>query len=161
MFRRIRRKIFRLAIVSGAGAAAAYFFDPERGVARRKQTKDQAEALLRKRQADAERKAQHEANVAMGRAAEAQGAGVPRPVDDVEVVNVVRQSLAAVDVDTTDVAIDSVDGVVTVRGQVAGDEAKAVIERAVSETPGVFAVESFLHTPGTPAPNKAASLRAS
>ena len=48
MFKRIRRKIFRLAIVSGAGAAAAYFFDPERGVARRKQAKDQADALIRR-----------------------------------------------------------------------------------------------------------------
>jgi osmotically-inducible protein OsmY len=161
MFRRIRRKIFRLAIVSGAGAAAAYFFDPERGVARRKQAKDQAQAMLRKRQVEAEHKAQHEANVATGQAAEAEGAGVPRPVDDVEVVNVVRQSLAGLDVDTTDVAVNSVDGVVTVRGQVAGDEAKAAVEQAISGTPGVLAVESVLHTPGTPAPNKAASLKAS
>src|SRR5919202_305048 len=127
MFKKLRRKVFRLAIVSGAGAAAAYFFDPERGVARRKQAKDQADALIRRKQADAERKAQHAANVAMGEAAEAQGAGVPRPVDDVEVVNVVKQSLAAVDVDTTDVAIDSVDGVVTVRGQVAGEDDKVAI----------------------------------
>jgi hypothetical protein len=44
---------------------------------------------------------------------------------------------------------------------VAGDEAKAAVEQAISGTPGVLAVESFLHTPGTPAPNKAASLKAS
>ena len=99
--------------------------------------------------------------MALGEAAVAEGAGVPRPVDDVEVVNVVKQSLAGVDVDTTDVAVESVDGVVTVRGQVPGDDAKATVEQAVSATPGVIAVESFLHTPGTPAPNKAASLRAS
>ena len=161
MFKKLRRKVFRLAIVSGAGAAAAYFFDPERGVARRKQAKGQADALIRRKQADAEGKARHAANVAMGEAAEAQGAGVPRPVDDVEVVNVVKQSLARLSVDTTDVAVESVDGVVTLRGQVGGDDAQAEVERAVSETPGVVAVESFLHTPGTPAPNKAASLRAS
>ncbi len=161
MFRKIRRKVLRLAIVSGAGAAAAYFFDPERGVARRKQAKDQAEALIRRRQADAERQARHAENVAQGEAAKAQGAGVPRPVDDVEVVNVVKQALSGLDVDTADVAVESVDGVVTVRGQVASRDAVAAVERTISETPGVVEVQSFLHTPGTPAPNKAASLRAS
>ena len=161
MFRRIRRKIVRLAIVSGAGAAAAYFFDPDRGRARRAQARDQADAMMRRRQADAERQAQHAANVAAGEAAEAQGAGVPRPVDDVEVVNVVRQALSGLDVDTTDVKVESVDGVVTVRGQVASRDAVTAVENAISGTPGVVEVQSFLHTPGTPAPNKAASLRAS
>ena len=161
MFRRIRRKIFRLAIVSGAGAAAAYFFDPDRGRARRAQARDQAQALVRRQQAEAERQAQHAANVAAGEAAQAQGAGVPRPVDDVEVVNVVRQALSGLGVDTTDVTVESVDGVVTLRGQVPSREALTAVEGAVSGTPGVVEVQSFLHTPGTPAPNKAASLRAS
>ena len=161
MFKRIRRKIIRLAVVSGAGAAAAYYFDPERGVARRQQAKDQADALSRRRQADADRKSQHAANVAAGEAAEAQGAGVPRPVDDVEVVNVVKQSLGRLDVDTTNVTVESVDGIVTVRGEVPSGDAVSTIEQAVSGTPGVLEVQSFLHTPGTPAPNKAASLRAS
>ncbi|HEX2047042.1 MAG TPA: BON domain-containing protein [Acidimicrobiales bacterium] len=161
MFKRLRRKIVRLALVSGAGAAAAYFFDPERGVARRRQAQDQIEAKLRRRQADAEREARHAANVAQGEAAAAQGAGVPRPVDDVEVVNVVKQALAGLDVDTTNVTVESVDGIVTVRGEIPSREAKTAIEEAVTATPGVIEVQSFLHTPGTPAPNKAASLRAS
>jgi len=161
MFKRLRRKIVRLALVSGAGAAAAYFFDPERGVARRRQAQDQIDAKLRRRQADAERQARHAANVAQGEAAAAQGAGVPRPVDDVEVVNVVKQALAGLDVDTTNVTVESVEGVVTVRGEIASREAKATVEETVTGTPGVVEVQSFLHTPGTPAPNKAASLRAS
>lgn len=161
MFRKLRRKIVRLAVVSGAGAAAAYFFDPDRGKARRNQARDQAEALLRRRQEEAERKARYEANVAQGEAAKAAGAGVPRPVDDVEVVRVVEQALARLEVDVKDVKVESVDRVVTLRGQVDGREAKVAIEQAVSETPGVVEVQSFLHTPGTPAPNKAASLRAS
>ncbi len=161
MFKRLRRKVVRLAIVSGAGAAAAYFFDPERGVARRRQAKDQADALLPRRHADAEREARHEANVAQGEAATAQGAGVPRPVDDVEVVNLVKQTLGGLDVDTTNVTVESVDGVVTVRGEIPSRDAQATVEQAISSTPGVIEVQSFLHTPGTPAPNKAASLRAS
>jgi len=161
MFRRLRRKVIRLALVSGAGAAAAYFFDPERGVARRRQAQDQIDAKLRRRQADAERQARHAANVAQGEAAQAQGAGVPRPVDDVEVVNVVKQALGRLEVDTSNVTVESVDGVVTVRGEIASREAKTAVEEAVTAAPGVIEVQSFLHTPGTPAPNKAASLRAS
>ena len=161
MFRRLRRKLFRFVAVTGAGAAAAYFFDPETGRARRAQTRDRAQAFLRRRQAQAERQARHATNVAAGRAAEAQGAGVPRPADDVEVVRAVKQALAAVDVETSDVTVESVDRVVTLRGQVPSRKALQTIEQTVSATPGVFEVQSYLHTPGTPAPNKAASLRAS
>jgi len=46
MFRKLRRKIVRLAFVSGAGAAATYFFDRERGVERREQAKAKAASLL-------------------------------------------------------------------------------------------------------------------
>ena len=161
MFRTLRRKIVRFAVVSGAGAAAAYFFDPEQGRARRAKTRDQAQSRLRRREADAERMARHQANVAAGQAAQAQGAGVPRPTDDVDVVQVVKQTLAGLDVETTDVTVESVDHIVTLRGQIASREAREKIEQAVSGTPGVVEVQSFLHTPGTPAPNKAASLRVS
>lgn len=161
MFRKLRRKVFRVAAVSGAGAAAAYFFDPETGRARRAQTRDQAQAFLRRRREDAERLARHEANVAAGEAAEAQGAGITRPTDDVDVVQAVKQTLSSVDAESTDVTVESVDRVVTLRGQVPSREAREQIENAVSQTPGVIEVQSFLHTPGTPAPNKAASLRAS
>jgi hypothetical protein len=48
MFRKLRRKIFRLAVVSGAGAAATYFLDPDRGVERREQAKEKANSLLKR-----------------------------------------------------------------------------------------------------------------
>ena len=48
MFRAIRKKLFRLAIVSGAGAAANYFFDKDRGEQRRAQAKEKANSLLGK-----------------------------------------------------------------------------------------------------------------
>jgi len=53
MFRSLRRKLFRLIVVSGAGAAANYFFDSERGPQRRSQAKDQANGLLKRTGADA------------------------------------------------------------------------------------------------------------
>ncbi|HVL07082.1 MAG TPA: hypothetical protein VM388_13915 [Acidimicrobiales bacterium] len=63
MFRTIRKKIFRLAFVSGVGAAASYFFDKERGDQRRAQVKEKANGLMGKSsgggswQADSERSA--------------------------------------------------------------------------------------------------------
>lgn len=161
MFRRLRRKVVRLAVVSGAGAAAAYFFDPQNGRARRAQTRDQVNARLRRRQVEAEREARYEADVAQGQAVRAHGGGVPRPQDDVDVAQQVRQALAEVDVDIADVTVESVDGVVTLRGQVASGDGMRAVEEAAGRAAGVIEVQSFLHTPGTPAPNKAASLRAS
>jgi len=48
MFRTLRRKIFRLALVSGAGAAANYFFDSERGEQRREEAKAKADTMLKR-----------------------------------------------------------------------------------------------------------------
>jgi hypothetical protein len=53
MFRTLRRKIFRLAFVSGAGAAATYFLDRERGQERREQAKAKADSLLKRGDAGA------------------------------------------------------------------------------------------------------------
>jgi len=46
MFRKLRRKVVRLVVVSGAGAAATYFFDRERGPERREQAKEKAASLV-------------------------------------------------------------------------------------------------------------------
>lgn len=64
MFRTIRKKLFRLAIVSGAGAAANYFFDKDRGEQRRAQAKDKANSLMGKGSGGAswQPQAEHSAN---------------------------------------------------------------------------------------------------
>jgi hypothetical protein len=46
MFRKLRRKVVRLVVVSGAGAAATYFFDRDRGPERREQAKEKAASLV-------------------------------------------------------------------------------------------------------------------
>ena len=48
MFRAIRKKLFRLIVVSGAGAAASYFFDKDKGEERRAQAKEKANGLMGK-----------------------------------------------------------------------------------------------------------------
>ena len=60
MFRTIRKKIFRLAFVSGVGAAAAYFFDKEKGVERRAQVKEKANGVMGKASPDGSWQAQTE-----------------------------------------------------------------------------------------------------
>jgi len=54
-----------------------------------------------------------------------------------------------------------VDGRATLRGQVHDGAQMQAVQEAVASAPGVRMVESWLHLPGEPAPNKAASLRAS
>lgn len=60
MFRTIRKKIFRLAFVSGVGAAASYFFDKDKGVERRAEVKEKANGLMGKASAGGSWQAQTE-----------------------------------------------------------------------------------------------------
>ena len=60
MFRTIRKKIFRLAFVSGVGAAATYFFDKDKGEERRAQAKERANGLMGKAAAGGSWQAQPE-----------------------------------------------------------------------------------------------------
>jgi hypothetical protein len=50
---------------------------------------------------------------------------------------------------------------VILRGQLDSGDEMHRIEEAVRKVPGVTAVTSLLHMPGTPAPNKAEALAAS
>jgi osmotically-inducible protein OsmY len=155
------RKGLWTATAGAAGAAVAYFFDPDRGRARRNRTKDQAAAALRRRKAEAEREARYLEGRAEGAAVEARGAGQPKPQDDVDVTHAVRQAFSAAGVTTEDVTIEAVDGVVTLRGQVASEDEKQRVEEAAGSAAGVREVQSWLHLPGQPAPNKAEALQAS
>lgn len=155
------RKGLWTAMAGAAGAAVAYFLDPDRGRARRNRTKDQAAAALRRRKADAERQARYQEGRAEGAAIEARGGGQPRPQDDVDVTHAVRQAFTAAGASTEDVTVEAVDGVVTLRGQVASEDDKRRLEEAAGSAAGVREVQSWLHLPGQPAPNKADALRAS
>jgi osmotically-inducible protein OsmY len=82
-------------------------------------------------------------------------------VDDHAVAEHLRALLARLDVDTREVNVEVVDGVVRLRGQVIDHEAEGRIMQTVDGEPGVAQIENLLHLPGQPAPNKAAALRAS
>jgi osmotically-inducible protein OsmY len=156
-FRRIRR-LSTMMVGGSIGAAATYLFDPDRGRSRRARLSDQLQAQLRRARRAGEARARYAKGQAQGRRARAEGAGTPRPVDDVEVVNAVRQALARLDVPTHDINIEVVDGLATLRGQVGTSSEMSRVEQCVREVSGVREVRSFLHLPQTPAPNKATSL---
>lgn len=57
--------------------------------------------------------------------------------------------------------INVVNGVVTVRGELPNQGEIDDLVKRIQSIPNVKGVESFLHLPGTPAPNKVESIRAS
>jgi hypothetical protein len=154
-----RRGPGRLAVLSGAlaGAAAAYFFDPERGRARRAQAIDWSGARLRR--------GWHAVNRLAARTGSNASAfpqrmvslrSSPRPADDLTLRDRVESEVFRdADLPKGQINIDVESSVVTIRGQVDNAFQIANVEKAVLNVPGVGGVENLLHVSGTPAPNKA------
>ena len=144
-----------------AGAAAAYFWDPDNGTARRTQLLDQVNAKANRAKRDAQQHLHHQQDRLGGVAAKATGKGHFTPEGDRTVKDQVDQVLGSLDVDTTSVTADVVDGRLVLRGQVASAEAQQEVEEQARGVQGVDDLSSFLHLPGAPAPNKAEAMSAS
>jgi hypothetical protein len=151
------RKV-RSLVVAATGAAAAYFLDPAQGHARRARTQDQVRSWTKSRRRDLERTARFEAGVRAGEEAKARGAGHYHPHGDTDLQEHLRMVLSSLDAPTGDVTVEVVEGVVRVRGQVEDRDHVDQVLGAIRDVPGVVSVESLLHLPGTPAPNKAAAI---
>lgn len=162
MARRNRRTSSMLTGLA-AGAIAQYFLDPVQGRTRRVKTKDQALAALRRPMRKAQQRASAYSEYARNR-----GRGLAHelthrdkaPEDDRTLVDKVRSEvLGREEWRGLQINVDSVAGVVSLRGQVEHEDQTDALEMAVLKVPGVRAVESFLHLPGVSPPNKASSLR--
>ena len=155
----ITRTIGSASLVGG-GAALMYFLDPDRGRARRGATRDQVVAALRRRVRRTSRIADQKVRYAEGHLegamARAEGAGHYRPESEADLREHLRQVLSELSFPTSNVTVDVADGVATLRGQVVSTKEMTQATAALAEVPGVESVESFLHLPGEPAPNKAA-----
>lgn len=148
-------------LFTAAGAVAAYFLDPDSGRTRRAKTSDQLRAAARRPTRKAEdqftKKRQYAQDKARGLAHELTTAR-PAPANDQELVDRVRSEvLGEAEYRDRTFNVDAVDGVVSLRGEAATPEQLEHLEAAVANVPGVVRVDSFLHLPGTPAPNKAAA----
>lgn len=154
-------RIRSLLIGGAVGAAAAYFFDPDHGAARRARLQDQVGARAREGRRSLDRAVQQLTDRAQGAVAQLEaGSRVPRDDDDLTVLSRVESTLFGMR-DFPKGAIDAevVDGQLVLRGEVASEEQEREIVEAAGRVRGVAAVESLLHLPGTPAPNKAAARR--
>jgi osmotically-inducible protein OsmY len=146
------------AVAAGvaAGAAGAYFLDPQNGKRRRHVAFDRLMGLLRRGAAEGERQARYAAGVAKGAAFEAAGAGDgAESLPDPDLANKVRSEIfRAADAPKGDVNVNAENGVVYLRGEVpsAGDAER--LAREAREIRGVRKVVSLLHLPGEPAPTK-------
>lgn len=157
----VRRGRLRALWWTTMGACGAYYLDPDRGRSRRAQLTDKVASARKRRQHQVEAEARYQEGQLRGDAARAGGAGVFAPEDDIDIAQAAHRAISALEAATTDVNLEVVDGVATIRGQLHDTSAINEVIRQVEAVPGVVEVRSFLHTPGTPAPNKAASLAAS
>jgi hypothetical protein len=149
----------RLAVLAGAaaGAVAVYFFDPQRGRARRTQFVDWSGARLRRGwRALNQLGARTGSNAAAFPQRMVSLRSGPRPADDLTLRDRVESEVFRhADVPKGQINLDVESGVVTIRGQVDNAFQIASVEKAVLKVPGVVGVENLLHVDGTPAPNTA------
>lgn len=164
----VRRAASVVVGAAGAacGAVGAYFFDPDRGHARRARLHDQAAGTIRHSVRRVNRAARSSARYAAGR----WRGRVYRlthlrgqvPPDGATLADKVRSEvLGSARFAGTHITVDAVQGRVALRGQLADQADIEELERRVLHISGVHSVDNMVHTPGTPAPNKAAALRVS
>jgi len=149
-------KVRTLLVATVVGAAASYFFDPERGAARRAQARDQLDAMVRRGRRNVQRTAMQVEDRARGRLAAEEHAHDARDYDDLTILDRVESEIFGRQGFPKDrINADVVDGVLTLRGQLDSEEDIAQVLTAVRPVPGLVEVVSLLHLPGQPAPNKA------
>lgn len=152
----------RPLVWTSAGAAIAYFCDPQSGRSRRVKLKDQVEARLRDARGVAEQKARYARSTAEGKVQAVLRADGTPPEDDRTLVDKVKSEvLGGTRFKDQKVLVDACEGVVTLRGELADPSLAGELVTAVAKVPGVTSVENLLHAPGETAPNKEDALHAS
>jgi hypothetical protein len=146
------------AVGATAGAALAYFLDPQQGKRRRHVAFDRLMALMRRGKAEGQRKAQYAAGVAKGAAADVAGAGEgAESLPDPALADKVRTEVfRAEDAPKGDVNVNAENGVVYLRGEVDSPAERERLETSARQVRGVRGVVNMLHGPGEPAPTKEA-----
>jgi hyperosmotically inducible protein len=144
---------------AAAGAAAAWFLDPDAGARRRGVTQDKALKYARKGAAEAESKATYAGGVVKGTATQAAPFGgredaAERLNDPALAAKVQSEIFRDVEVGSGDVSVNAEDGMVYLRGELDSAETIGRLEQAARDVDGVRAVVNLLHGPGEPAPTK-------
>jgi osmotically-inducible protein OsmY len=154
-------KALTLLVGAAAGAAAAYFLDPQGGARRRSVTRDKTLSTVKSNVSSVASQATAQAGKVAGKAEGAVRSAAPGRTADYDDVTLARkvetEIFRAEDAPKGLVSVNAENGVVFLRGEL---DDPAWIERLGSEAEkvsGVKAVRNLLHRPGTPAPAAPAS----
>jgi hypothetical protein len=145
----------RSAPAFALGAVTAFYFDPDRGRARRARLKTQSAARMRRTTRRLQSTLRYEENKFAGRMRARTAPHMP-PEDDATIVQKVRSEVMGREpFRELDVLVDCFGGVVHLRGEVADPILVRDLVDTVKGVEGVVRVDNLLHRPGQPAPNKA------
>jgi len=155
-------KLRTMLFASVAGAAAMYFFDPDRGEGRRAVARDRVGSMMRHGRSAVEKQARYREGQAEGMMHRVKdGDRSDEAVDDIEVKDRVEsQVFGRRGFPKGKINAEVVNGRLILNGELDSEEQIAEVIDEVKAVPGVMAVESNLHVKGTMAPNKAAARRA-
>jgi hypothetical protein len=141
------------------GAGAMYFFDPDRGHARRINTVAHARGVARRAFRRAARRTTAQEKQLFhrleGTVATARGRGQFHPESEVDLREHLRQVIRTMHIPGAEVNVDVERGTASLRGQVETEDDRRRILDAVRPVDGVEQIEDFMHLPGAVAPNKA------
>jgi osmotically-inducible protein OsmY len=143
------------ALFAAAGAALAYFFDPQSGKRRRHVTVDRIGGFFRRRGRDlgrAGRAVTSEAHGVAKKATHLREEQKPQPNDATLTNKVESEIFRDPDVPKGQVSVNSERGVVYLRGEVESPDLISQLEHAARKVQGVQDVENLLHVPGSKAP---------
>jgi osmotically-inducible protein OsmY len=146
--------MYGLLLAVLAGAALAFFFDPDTGGYRRSVARDRIAGIARRGARQAERQARRVGSDVEGLRERAEHAGEPATVlDDATLAQKVMSELFRDRrIPKGSINVNVVGGVVQLRGEVERpDQIEEIVERT-TRIEGVADVENLLHPPGTPTP---------
>ncbi len=162
--RRNDRRPWFLAGISGAvGSGLMYLFDPAQGHRRRVVGRDRVMGAARRgvrRFNRATNRLEADASGLAKRLAHLKPGPKPPANDPTLEQRVQSEILRDQDIPKDRISIAVEEGVVTLRGVVDRPEQVRELEERAGKVAGVRGVESYLHLPGTPAPNKEDALKA-
>lgn len=144
------------------GAALAYFLDPNTGTRRRNITRDKLMSLLGRTKQTASQQVTRASGTAFGIVQERvpQPRDNPNPDDTTLRDRVESEIFRDPQTSREHINVNVEDGIVVVRGEQPTQAAIDALVSRIQGIPDVKGVESYLHLPGTPAPNKESALRA-
>jgi len=156
-----------LVVVAGSAAATAavvaYFFDPDRGRARRSRTRQRIDAIARRILRKTEKAGRLVGAQAYGATQKLIHAGSERPPEnDVVLKEKVESEVLGQDKHAkAKINVNVAQGVVSLRGELDSEKKIAELVQDVRKVKGVVDVENLVHLPGRPAPNKQPARQAS